>query len=333
MVFAAVGLATSAAFGAVDWRSNPVQSGQGHRALVGDYSGGKVCIIDADGKVEWQYPAKNANDAWMLPNGNVLFNSGRGVKEVTPAKEIVFEYESKGEVYTCQRLPNGNTLVGDCIEGQLLEVDPAGKVVKTIDLPKPQLAVTPAENPAQAAKKGKKKKPVKKRGPSPMHSYMRDARQLANGNYLVSHIADQVAREYDPSGKLLREIPAPGGAHSAIRLPNGNTLISCGDKSKTATVKVLEVDPAGKVVWSLDADELPGIKLCFMTGLQRLPNGNTVMTNWLGHGNNRKSAHIIEVTPAKEVVWTHQDFDAIKTATCIQVLDLPGNAIHGEILR
>ena len=30
---------------------------------------------------------------------------------------------------------------------------------------------------------------------------------------------------------------------------------------------------------------LPGISLKFMTGLQRLPNGNTVMTNWLGHGN------------------------------------------------
>ncbi len=37
-----------------------------------------------------------------------------------------------------------------------------------------------------------------------------------------------------------------------------------------------------------------------MAGLQRLPNGNTVMSNWLGHGQFGKAPHLIEVTPRQE---------------------------------
>ena len=61
------------------------------------------------------------------------------------------------------------------------------------------------------------------------HLYMRNARRLANGNYLVAHYGA-------PGGQGVRcrrqsgvEIAAPGGPHSAVRLPNGNTLIACGD--------------------------------------------------------------------------------------------------------
>ena len=34
---------------------------------------GKVFIVTAEGKVEWEYDAKNCNDLWVLPNGNLLF--------------------------------------------------------------------------------------------------------------------------------------------------------------------------------------------------------------------------------------------------------------------
>ncbi len=79
------------------------------------------------------------------------------------------------------------------------------------------------------------------------------------------------------------------------------------------------------------AQELPGISLKFMTGLQRLPNGNTVLTNWLGHGHLGKAPHIIEVTPAKEVIWSFADHQVLKTVSSIQLLDVPGDAIRGEI--
>lgn len=45
----------------------------GPRFLCCDYGGGKVCIVAADGSIEWRADAKNPQDCWMLPNGNVLF--------------------------------------------------------------------------------------------------------------------------------------------------------------------------------------------------------------------------------------------------------------------
>ena len=213
-------------------------------------------------------------------------------------------------------MPNGNTFIGECSTGNLIEVNPSGQIVKKIELL--------AHVPEPPVKKGKKKS--KGKGG---HTYMRNARKLPNGNYLVAHMGEKMVREYDSEGKVLREIPAPAGPHSVIRLPNGNTLIASGDRGTRN--KVMEVDPAGKIVWNLDQDELPGITLHFMTGLQRLPNGNTVLTNWLGHGNIGKAPHIIEVTRDKKVVWTYQNFDAIKTASSIQLLDVPGDAVKGEV--
>ena len=281
----------------------PVQTGKGHPFVCTDYSQGKVFIVSEDGKVEWEYAAPSCNDLWLLPNGHLLFNTGHGVKEVTREKKVVFDYQSPSEIYACQRLPDGNTFIGECNAGRLLEVAPDGAIVKEVRL-------------LPAGKDGG-------------HAYMRNARRLANRNYLVTHYAEQAVREYDPQGKVVREIPAPGGPHSAARLPNGNTLISCGDGSGGS--RVFEVDPAGKTVWQVQSSDLPGITLYFMAGFQRLPNGNTVMCNWLGHGQFGKAPHLIEVTPDKKVVWTFSDHKTMRTISSIVLLDIPGDPLQGGI--
>lgn len=282
----------------------PIQQGQGHPFACTDYTQGKVFLVSAEGKVQWEYPAPSCDDLWVLPSGNLLFNTGHGVCEVTRDKKVVFDYQSKSEIYACQRLPDGNTFIGECNAGRLLEVAPSGKIVKEIRL-----------------------LPEGKDGG---HAYMRNARRLANGHYLVAHYAMHLVREYDADGKVVRDIPAAGGPHSAIRLPNGNTLIACGDSGKVAH-RVFEVDPSGKTIWEVAGDELPGISLKFMTGLQRLPNGNTVMSNWLGHGQFGKSPHLIEVTPDKRVVWTFFDHKTMRTVSSVQRLDVPGDVTKGEI--
>ncbi len=283
----------------------PIQRGKPHPMACADYSQGKVFLVSAQGQVEWEYPAPACDDLWVLPNGHLLFVTGHGVKEVTRNKKVVFDYQSKSEIYACQRLAGGNTFIGECNAGRLLEVDPSGKIVK-------QLHLLPE-------------------GKDGGHLYMRNARQLPNGHYLVAHFGEQVVKEYNTEGKEVMEIPAPGGPHSATRLPNGNTLIACGDMGRQA--KVFEVDKTGKIVWQVASDDLPDISLKFMTGLQRLPNGNTVMTNWLGHGEFGKAPHVIEVTPDKKVVWTFADHKTMKTISSIQLLDTPGDVTKGEIVH
>lgn len=276
-----------------------------HPFACTDYSAGKVFIVSEDGKAEWEYPASSCNDLWVLPSGNLLFNTGHGVREVTREKKVVFDYQSKSEIYACQRLTNGNTFIGECNSGRLLEVEPSGLIAREVRL-----------------------LPEGKDGG---HAYMRNARRLANGNYLVAHYGEQVVREYDPAGKTVREIPAAGGPHSVVRLPNGNTLISCGDLPGGR--RVFEVDPSGKTTWQVQGDELPGISLKFIAGIQRLPNGNTVLCNWLGHGQFGKAPHLIEVTPEKRVVWSFADHATMKTISSVQLLDAKGDATRGEILH
>jgi hypothetical protein len=276
---------------------------QGHRFACADYSAGKVFLVDADGKVTWEYPASNCNDLWVLPNDNLLFTTGHGVKEVTRDKKVVFNYASKSEIYGCQRLADGQTFIAECTAGRLLEVDPSGRIVK-------ELRLLPE-------------------GTSGGHLYIRNARRLADGHYLVAHYGEQVVREYDARGQVVRQIAAAGGPHSVIRLPNGHTLVACGDSK--GGHRVFEADADGRTVWECRDGDLPGISFKFMTGLQRLPNGNTLISNWLGHGQFGKAPHLIEVTPEKKVVWTFADHKTMKTISTVQLLDVPGDPLKGEV--
>ena len=286
------------AFAAIAQEQEKIQEGKGHRFACTDYSGNKVFIVNADGKVEWEYKTGTCNDLWVMPNGNVLFNTGRGVQEVAPDKKVVFDYVTKSEVYACQRLANGNTFVGECNSGRLLEVAPDGKtIVKEIRL-----------------------LPEGKNGG---HAYIRNARVLPNGHYLVAHYGEQIVKEYDADGKVVREISAPGGPHSCVQLANGNIMIATGDMKCKEGPRVFEVDKDGKVVWEIKNGDLPDIKLALMTGFQRLPNGNTVMSNWLGHNKFGTAPHIIEVTRDKKVVWTFSDHKTMRTVSSVQMLDLP----------
>lgn len=264
-----------------------------HRFACTDYSGGKAFIVSTDGSVEWEYPAEHCNDLQVLPNGNLLFNTGHGVVEVTPAREVVFRYESASAIYACQRLPDGNTFVGECNSGRLLEIAPDGRIVKEVRI-------------LPAGQKG---------GPA----YMRNARRLGNGHYLVAHYGADVVREYDANGALVRELPAPGGPHSVERLANGNTLISTADHP--GGPRLIEVDPAGRPVWEVLPGDLPGVTLRFLAGFQRLPNGNTVVANWLGHGHLGERPQVVEITPDKHVAWVFSAPDRIKSISNIRILD------------
>jgi hypothetical protein len=276
-----------------------------HTFLCADYTQGIVCIISDGGILLWQYPAERCNDVWALPNGNILFTTGNGVKEVTRDKKVVFSYESKSEIYACQRLSNGNTFIGECNSGRLLEVNPDGRIVKVIKLLPDSI--------------------------DGGHSYMRNARKLENGNYIVAHYGLDKVCEYDSSGTIVMEIPVTGGPHSVIRLPQGNTIISCSDHN--GEPRIVEVDTSGTVVWQVSKNELPGIELKFMTGMQYLPNRNLLVTNWLGHNQFGKAPHAFEITRDKKVVWVYNDHSLLKTISSIQVMDSNADYTNESVLH
>ena len=285
-----------------------------YRVLAQDK--GRVAIVGPGGKVEWEVENKyNSHDIHLLPNGNLLLHTGPAtVTEVTPKKEVVWKYESKPkegykgriEVHAFQRLDDGNTMIAESGNRRIIEVDAAGKVVKEVPL-----TVTK---------------------PDP-HRDTRMVRKLASGNYLVCHEGDGVVREYDGAGKVvwsyaldLNGRPASNGhgpeghgtaVYGAVRLENGNTLIGGGNNNR-----VLEVDKAGKVVWSIDQKELPGITLAWVTTLHVLPNGNVIVGNCHAGPDNPQ---LFEVTRDKKVVWTFKNHTVFGNSTATaHVLDIKG---------
>jgi catechol 2,3-dioxygenase-like lactoylglutathione lyase family enzyme len=276
-----------------------------HPFLCTDNGHHKVFAVDAGGAITWEYAAFQPQDVWRLPNGHILLSHQGGVREVTfdAAKQVVWQYQAPAgsEVHGCQPLPGGGAFLVECGTKRLVELDAKGQPVKTI----------PIESSLQNA-----------------HAQFRVARKLASGNYLVAYLGERQIRELGPDGKAVRTIKVPGDPFVALRLPNGNTLIGCGDGHK-----VLEVDPADKVVWQLDEHELPGNPLRFVAGLQRLPNGNTVVCNWGGHGHLGKQPQVFEVTRDKRVVWQVFDNKLFRTISNIALLDQPGDPLKGDWLR
>jgi hypothetical protein len=292
----------------------------GYRVLAADRSTGKLAIVDQNGKVEWEFANRHdVHDLHMLPNGNILTHvSHTRIVEINPKKEIVWSYESKPkegykgrvEVHAFQRLANGITMIAESGNSRIIEVDSEGKILTTVPL-----KVTRSD----------------------AHRDTRMVRKLATGNYLVCQESEGSVREYDAKGTVVWEYkldlngrPRSGGhgpeghgieVYGAVRLKNGNTLVAGGNNNR-----VIEVNPAGKIVWQVDQKELPGITLAWVTTLQVLPNGNVIIGNC--HGTD-KNPQLIEVTRDKKVVWTFKDFknfgDNLASA---QVL-----SIDGEVIR
>ncbi len=275
-----------------------------HPFLACDYNGGKVCQVSAEGKVEWEFQCKNPQDCWRLPNGNYLFCFVSGALEVTPDKKTVWEYKApeKVEVHACQPLPNGRVMIVEGGTSRIIEVDRTGKVAKEIKL-----------NTAASVQ---------------LHNQFRGTRKTKSGHYLVCFKGEGKIVELDGEGKILHELKVPGDPHEVVLLPNGNKLITCGDGHK-----VMEVDRHDQTVWELNENDLPGNPLRLMAGCQRLPNGNTVLCNYLGHGHIGEQSQVLEVTRAKKVVWQFNDHAHFKTINQIQLLDVPGNVVKGQILR
>jgi len=267
--------------------------------------GATTYIVSGDGKIEWTYPL-GTRDGWVLPDGHLLLTlskcdqyPGGGVVEVTREGKVLFEYKgTQSEVNTSQKLPNGRILLAEAGPNpRLLEVDVKGNVALTIPL------ICQTTN---------------------HHMQNRMTRKLANGNYLVPQLLDQVVREYTPEGKVVWEVKTPNWPFTAIRLSNGHTLINC-----TMGNLIIEVDPGGKTVWQLSNDDLPKPLISDACGGQRLPNGNTVFTSYHIGADRTK---LIEVTPDKRVVWTYTD-DKKDGIHEFQILDTNGKPLNGPAMR
>jgi len=247
----------------------------------------------------------------------VLSTGSRKIRIMDPAGKILWSCKA-ANAHDCWMLPNGNILFAD---GQIKEIDPkTDKIVWQYKPAKtkgggayscqrlPGGVTLVGENSTgrvlEVDKAGKIvfEMPVKPYRPGNHHN-MRMVRKLANGNYLVCH----------------------SGALAAVRLPNGNTLVS-------HITRITEFDPKGKVVWTFSKTDLPDLAIGAMCGIHVLPSGN-IAVGVYGAYKGGKGNGLFEITRQHKVVWRYSDPKADRQMMSVQVLDKQGKCLPGQTLR
>jgi hypothetical protein len=217
---------------------------------------GRVYEIGRDGKPRWQIDKLNYPvDAQIVGPDRVLIAEyrSREVTERTFSGEIVWRQATDSYVRGIQRLPNGNTLISSTVS--VIEVTRSGEQVLRLPIP---------------------------------NSSICGARRMKNGDTIVLDRNGTFVR-YDSKGKELKRV-ALNNLISTIGTqfdvtPSGNVIIPL-----YAHNKVIEYDPNGKQVWSVDCER--------PTSVTRLSNGNTLISS-------RYNPTAIEVDRDGKKVWEH----------------------------
>ena len=214
---------------------------------------------------------------------------GKGLSIVDPASgNQLLWHRPLGSVHDLHLLPNGNLLTQDGWP-RLLEVNLAKEIVWEYDATK--------ANRSEGD------------GKVEIHAYQR----FENGNTMIVESGPGRILEVAPDKTIVKSLPlvvSKPNAHSDTRLvrrlDNGHYLVA-----HEADQIVKEYDAAGKFVWEFPVPlfgkapagghgpEAFGGK-CFAA--IRLQNGNTLIATGNGHS-------LLEVTPAKEIVWKLEQND------------------------
>ncbi len=282
-----------------------------HQLLISGTGLDYVGVVDSTGKLIWKHveiesgPGNGQkNDSWLLPNGNIVYAYQWGVRIVnTRTNAVVWDRPTPkragqtGETHSCQPLDSGSSkfLVGESFNDTsfIVEVDTTGHEWRRISLTNVG---------------------------SGTHGQFRQIRKTPQKTYLVSSYSLHLSFEYDSTGHLVHQFPA--GGYMAGRLDNGNTLIATGDD-----MRVVEYTAGGTLVWQVNNTNLniSTVSIGFASEALRLPDGNSIITNWGGHGTGYGAA-VVEVKSDRTIVGAVPDsFSA--SISSVKVIDnwtLPG---------
>ena len=313
---------------------DPTRSAGGYTLVAPQTDGGRVQLIGMDGGVvqEWHMKQRPGRHAVLLDNGNLGYNGnhpdspdlyaawsmwhGGAFSEVTPQGDVVWEYTDLTHHHDAQWLPNGNLLycsleemparIAARVQGGSDRHDPpSGKrysdVIKEVD--RSGAIVWEWRAADHLEPEAFPIHPFFDRYHWPMINGVWDAR---NGLVLMSlRTTSGVIAVRRDTGAVEYVIPHPvvSQQHSPVELESGNVLVFDNGNfrpgSSTPFSRIVEVDPKSmEVVWQYADPNRPAFFSAFMGGAQRLPNGNT-------HITESAMGRLFEVTPAGEVVWEY----------------------------
>jgi len=283
--------------------------------------GSRTAIVEItpdhpEGVVEWSWPAAT-REGWVLPDGNVLLALSKGENtpkgagvEIKPgvggaADETVWRYDgTQDEVNSIQKSSTGTYVLTEAGPSpRLLEIAADGTVK--------------VEFPLVCQKAN-------------AHMQTRMARKQADGTYLVPHLLDFAIIRYDAAGKELGRIDThvPGAPtinswpFTAITLADGGVLAGLTNGNR-----VVEYGKDGRPRWEITAADVDAA-INDACGIQRLPSGNTMIASY---AIGKNGVRLVEVSPAKSVVWKWQA--EVPSVHHFHVVSVDGAAVPWPPLR
>lgn len=300
-------------------------------------SGDAVYLIDMSGNVVHQWPAPAGTRVFygnLLPNGNLLANCTNGIELGEPAgprTAVVAELDWQGKCvwyyvnsllhHAHCRLANGNTMVlaTDVLSEEqtrrvlqvgaqapvaspiwseaLWEVTPAGEIAwewRAIDHLDPAEYVLRSQEPGRPGAAGVNASGARE------WLHLNAVEELPDGDLLLSFntLSTVIIVDRVTGAVRWRAAPETSGQHNPTWLDDGKVLLF-DNGSRRGYSRVIEIDRASnEVAWEYTARPRDSFYSMNISGAQRLPNRNTLITEG-------RSGRLFEVTSDGDTVWEY----------------------------
>ena len=250
------------------------------KLLVSGCGWKQVAILDKKtGEIEWSHPLaahEDCNDVEITQEGNILYAYTSGARLINREQQTLWDFKAKKgeELFTATQLPSGRYMLAICgTPSRIIELDPHGQPVEELEF---DTSITG------------------------VHDQFRQIVKTPQNTYLIPLMGKGEVIEMNKEKEVINKVECGGNPFAIQILKNGNWLVSCGDAHY-----FVEIAPESKhIVRKVGNDDLSNISLLFVAELVRYKNGNTLISNWNGHSQDKSQPLLIEVDPDNRVVWT-----------------------------
>jgi len=287
--------------------------------LFGPDHGDHCYLMDMEGRIVHTWYVYGMHFPRLLDDGNLLYDTRfshkypRGLREIDWDSNEVWFFEHPIH-HDAQRLPNGNTIMlgheticnpevwpGICSKNcTITEINAEGKIVwlwhadRHVEELKRLLGLKfPRDHMDWTHSNTVQVLPDTPLG--------REDSRFRPGNVLISHRDLDTIAVIDYETQEIVWAWGPGELdyqHHGDMQANGNILIFDNGPHRGYS-RVVEVEPpTGEIVWQYKSEPTEEFFAPYLSGQQRLPNGNTFIC-----AGGSDDGRLLEVTPEGEVVW------------------------------
>jgi outer membrane protein assembly factor BamB len=193
-----------------------------NRVMLAEYQTRRITERDFKGEIKWEKQLDgNPISVQKLPNGNIFVVKNNGLAEYNRKGEEVYVFQQpQFNVVRGKKLRNGEIVyIQNQGNGLVTRMDGKNKVLQSFNV-------------------------------NPINSIFGGFDVLANGGFLIPDWQGRRVVEYDKDGKEVKSFNVNQFPTSALRLANGNTLVT----TQNPQGRVVEFNPGGNEVWSFNPE-------------------------------------------------------------------------------